>query len=80
MIEKLRAAKKVVGTHRLMKALEAGQVAEAWIAQDADLFIVRQVREACRNANVPLREIDTMKRLGEECGIEVKTASCGILK
>ena len=80
MLEVLRTARKVVGTHRLIKAIEAGQVAEAYVAQDADLFLYRQVSEACRKGNVPLREVDTMKHLGEACGIEVKTASCGILK
>ena len=56
------------------------EIAEAYIARDADLFIVRQVRQACNAAGVRMVEVDTMKQLGEACGIEVKTASAGIRK
>ena len=80
MLERLKNANKVVGTRRLVRAIQAGQVAEAYIARDADLFIVRQVRQACNEAGVRMVEVDTMKQLGEACGVEVKTASAGILK
>ena len=81
MLEKLSASdKKVVGTRCLLKAIEAGQVSEAYLAMDADLFIFRQVNEACKKAGVPMVQVDTMKALGEACRIQVKTASAGILK
>ena len=80
MLEKLKNASKVVGTRRLIRAVEAGEIAEAFIAADADLFIVRQVRQACTAANVRLHEVDTMVQLGQACGVEVKTASAGIRK
>jgi large subunit ribosomal protein L7A len=80
MFEKLKNASKVVGTRRLLRALQAGEIAEAYIARDADLFIVRQVREACNQANVRMVEVDTMVQLGQACGVEVKTASAGIRK
>ena len=50
------------------------------MARDADLFIIRQVREACNAAGVRMVEVDTMKELGQACGVEVKTASAGIRK
>jgi len=80
MLDKLRNANKVVGTRRLIRAIQAGEIAEAYIARDADLFIVRQVRQACNAAGVRMVEVDTMKQLGEACGIEVRTASAGIRK
>ena len=80
MLEKLKNANKVVGTRRLIRAIEAGEIAEAFIAADADLFIVRQVRQACTATNVHLNEVDTMVQLGQACGVEVKTASAGIRK
>lgn len=79
MLDKLNNERKVVGTRRLLKELEAGHVKEAYLALDADLFISRQVREACEKAGVRLIEVDTMKRLGEAAGVNVKTASAGIL-
>ena len=80
MLEKLKNANKVVGTRRLIRAIQAGEIAEAYIASDADLFIVRQVRQACTAANVRLNEVESMVQLGQACGVEVKTASAGIRK
>ena len=78
MLEKLKNSPKVVGTRRLLRAIQAGEIAEAYIARDADLFIRRQVRDECDKARIPLIEVDTMKQLGEACGVEVPTASAGI--
>ena len=80
MLEKLKNAQKVVGTRRLLRAIQSGEIEEAYVARDADLFILRQVREACNAAGVRMVEVDTMKELGQACGVEVKTASAGIRK
>lgn len=80
MLEKLRNSDKVVGTRRLLRAVLAGEISEVYLASDADLFIVRQVRDACNRANVRIVEVDSMKQLGEACGVDVKTASAGIRK
>lgn len=80
MIEKLNDSLKVVGTRRLLRAIGAGEISVAYIARDADLYIVRQVRQACNEAGVRMIEVDTMKELGQACGVEVKTASAGLKK
>ena len=80
MLERLKNAGKVVGTRRLVRAILAGEIEEAYVARDADLFIYRQVRDACNKMNVRMVEVDSMKQLGEACGVEVKTASAGIRK
>ena len=80
MLEKLKNAQKVVGTRRLLRAIQNGEIEEAYVARDADLFILRQVRDACNAAGVRMVEVDTMKELGQACGVEVKTASAGIRK
>lgn len=78
MLEKLRNSDKVVGTRRLVRAVLAGEISEVYLAQDADLFIVRQVKDACNQAGVRIVEVDSMKQLGEACGVDVKTAAAGI--
>ena len=80
MLEKLKNSERVVGTRRLLRAVEAGEIAEAYLALDADLFISRQVTQACHAAGVKLVEVNTMKQLGEACGVQVPTASAGIKK
>ena len=80
MLDRLKNAEKVVGTRRLVRAILAGEIEEAFVAQDADLFILRQVRDACNKMGVRMTEAESMKALGEACGVEVKTASAGIKK
>ena len=80
MLEKLNDSLKVVGTRRLLRAIGAGEISVAYIARDADLYIVRQVRQACNDAGVRMVEVETMKELGQACGVEVKTASAGLKK
>ena len=80
MLERLKNAEKVVGTRRLVRAILAGEIEEAYVAQDADLFILRQVRDACNKMNVRMVEAESMKQLGEACGVEVRTGSAGIKK
>ena len=80
MLEKLKNGSKVVGTRRLVRAIQAGEISEAYIARDADLFIIRQVKQACTDNGVNVVEVETMKELGQACGVEVKTASAGLKK
>ena len=80
MLDRLKNAEKVVGTRRLVRAILAGEIDEAFVARDADLFILRQVRDACNKMGVRMVEAESMKALGEACGVEVKTASAGIKK
>ena len=39
MLDRLKNSEKVVGTRRLVRAILVGEIAEAYVAQDADLFI-----------------------------------------
>ena len=80
MLEKLKTANKVVGMRRLLRALEAGEISEVYLAGDVDLFIIREVKAACGKAGARLIEVDSRKQLGQACGIEVPAASAGIRK
>jgi large subunit ribosomal protein L7A len=80
MLEKLRRGDRVVGSKRLAKAIEAGEIQMAFIAMDADLLVTRKVVELARKKGLPVVEVDTMKALGEAAGVDVPTASAGIRK
>ena len=80
MLEKLDDARKVVGTRRLLKALAAGEIANAYLADDADMYIRTQVQEACEKAGVKLTIVPEMSELGKACGVDVKTAAAGLRK
>ena len=80
MLEKLRRGDRVVGSKRLAKAIEAGEIQMAFVALDADLLVTRKVVELARKKGLPVVEVDTMKALGEAAGVDVPTAAAGIKK
>ena len=80
-MEMLRsAAKRVVGTKQVTRALKAGNAARAYVASDADTFIYQQVVRAAEEAHVPCVRVETMKELGIVCGVEVPAAAAAVLK
>ncbi len=80
-MEMLRsAAKKVVGTKQVTRALKAGSVVRAYVAGDADTFIYQQVVRAAEEAGVPCIRVNTMKELGMTAGVEVPAASAAVLR
>ena len=74
------ANKRVVGTKQLLRALDEGKVARAFIAKDADLLLTKRLVDRCFERNIPCTQVDTMEQLGRACGIDVKAAAAGLLK
>ena len=74
------AAKRVVGTKQLLRALDEGKIARAFVAADADLLLTKRVVDRCYERDIPCTQVDTMEQLGRACQIDVKAAAAGILK
>lgn len=75
-----QSARKVVGTKQLLRALKAGQVLRAYVANDVDTFLFQRVVRASEEAQVPVVRVATMKELGDACHVEVPTAAAGLLR
>ncbi|MCH5185192.1 MAG: ribosomal L7Ae/L30e/S12e/Gadd45 family protein [Oscillospiraceae bacterium] len=78
MISDSDGTKLQVGYKQTMRALNESKALRVFLAMDSDDKIIRSVREQCGLKNVETEEVDTMRELGEKCGIEVK-ASCAVL-
>ncbi len=77
--DKVKQAKqRVIGTKRTLKAIEKHQVLEVFIATDADSKVTATVIEAAKQMNLPIHYVDSMKKLGKSCGIEVSAAVVAI--
>ena len=63
--------RRVVGTKQVLRALDEGRVAHAYVAQDAD---------RCYDMEIPCTQVESMEKLGRACGIDVKAAAAGLLK
>lgn len=79
--EKVSQAQEViVGTRQTLKALQRGEVSEVIIAQDADAHVVDKVKQKAAELGVPITSVDSMKKLGEACKIDVGAAAVAIKK
>jgi large subunit ribosomal protein L7A len=80
MVERLKAAKKrTVGTKQTSKAVEKGEARIVFIALDSERNVIETLEKLCEEQSVEIVYVESMKQLGELCGIEVGAASAAIL-
>ncbi|MFL6479421.1 MAG: 50S ribosomal protein L7ae-like protein [Bacillus sp. (in: firmicutes)] len=76
----LQAQKFVIGTKQTVKALKEGSVRELIVASDADHKMTAKVVGDALEINVPVLYVDSMKKLGKACGIEVGASTVAIIR
>lgn len=74
-----QAHKIIVGTKQTVKALKFDQVKELIIAEDADSRIIHMITELAEQKDIPFNMVDSMKKLGKACGIEVGAVTVAII-
>ncbi|NGQ97176.1 50S ribosomal protein L7ae-like protein [Brevibacillus sp. SYP-B805] len=79
--EKVERAKELtIGINQTMKAIESNLVQEVFIAEDADKRLTNKIALLCKEKGVPVIYVDSMRRLGKACGIDVGAAAAAIKK
>ena len=73
MVEKL-FGKKVIGIKQSLKAIENGEGKILYIALDANEKFVSSIKDIAIKKSIDIKYIDTMKKLGLMCEIDVKAA------
>ena len=76
----LQAKKFIIGTKQTVKALQEGKVLELVVASDADPKVTAQAIREAKEQNVPVCYVDSMKRLGKACRIQVGAAAVAIIR
>ncbi|KMJ56252.1 50S ribosomal protein L7ae-like protein [Alkalihalophilus sp. As8PL] len=74
----MQASNLIIGTKQTLKALEIGEVLELIVAEDADTRVVHKVETLAKSKKVPIHYVDSMKKLGKACGIEVGAATVAL--
>jgi len=74
----LQAKNIVIGTKQTVKALKSGKVNELIVAEDADPYITKKVIQVADEMKIPVTQVDSMKKLGKSCGIDVGAAAVAI--
>nr|WP_304220142.1 50S ribosomal protein L7ae-like protein [Fredinandcohnia onubensis] len=78
--EKVSQAKKIIiGTKQAVKAIQTDKVTEIVVAEDADRRVINKVLQLAEVQQIPISKVDSMKRLGKACGIEVGASAVAII-
>src|SRR5690625_1726747 len=68
----------IVGMKQTLRAMNNGEISEVYVATDADQHLIQQVITSAEELNIPCHQVDSMKKLGKACGIEVGTSTVAI--
>ncbi|MCD8145249.1 MAG: ribosomal L7Ae/L30e/S12e/Gadd45 family protein [Oscillospiraceae bacterium] len=80
MLTRLKTGPKAVGAKQSRRAIADDRCACAFLAADADPNLTDPIRSLCREHDVPVEEVSTMKALGAACGISVGAAVAVLLR
>ncbi len=81
MLQDLKmASARTVGMKQTLKAIQGGNAHCVYLAKDVEDYVAAKIKGLCGKAQVELLLVDTMKDLGEACGIQVGAATAAILK
>ena len=67
----------MAGVRQVLRALEAGTVDAVFLAADAEPKLQARVREACGRCGAAVIEAESMRALGQACGLGVGAACAG---
>ncbi|MEK3888991.1 50S ribosomal protein L7ae-like protein [Bacillus sp. FSL K6-3431] len=76
----LQASNLIVGTKQTVRALKSGHVKEVFVALDADPRITDNIIFIANEMDVPIIKVDSMKKLGKACGIDVRATTVAIIQ
>lgn len=71
---------RVVGVKQTVKAVRRREVAVVYMAEDADSQVLHDLRQLCAAESIPIVTVATMQELGRAAGIQVGSATVGLLK
>lgn len=76
----LKLKPHTAGLRTTERAIKTGSAVIVYVAEDADIYVKRRIQELAAQAGVPCEKVPAMAQLGEECGLQVKTACAAELK
>jgi large subunit ribosomal protein L7A len=79
-MQELKAShKRIVGLKQTVKAIKNGTAKKVYIAANADDFIKQSVLDACNGKSLQIIYANSMKELGDACGIDIGASTAAIL-
>jgi len=78
-MDELKNARKVIGLNQTIRAIEEQIAKTVYLAEDADIKIVSRIEKLCKDHEVQVIRVESMKALGKACGIDVKAAMACVI-
>lgn len=69
----------IIGLKQTLKAIQGDRAAKVYLAADADGYIKKSVTDACALKNLEIIYVNTMKELGEACGIDIGASTATVI-
>ncbi len=80
-MQELKAShKRIVGLKQTVKAVKNGTAKKVYVAEDADDFIKQSVLHACNDKNLQIIYVNSMRELGDACGIDIGASTAAIVE
>ncbi len=80
-MQRLNSTKeKTVGAKQTLKLIENGQAQVLYVAKDAEERVTAPLLQVAKEKSLEIVFVESMKDLGNACGIKVGAATAAILK
>ncbi|HWP98258.1 MAG TPA: ribosomal L7Ae/L30e/S12e/Gadd45 family protein [Syntrophomonadaceae bacterium] len=78
-LAELKSHSLVIGSKQVKKALNKGIVQKVFLASDAEPRVIEPLQLLCHQHRIEVVMVETMKLLGDACGIDVGSAAVAII-
>lgn len=68
----------IIGVKQTLKSMKKGLISEVIIANDADQQMIKAVAYEAEELGIPVKRVESMKKLGAACGIDVGASTVAI--
>lgn len=80
LMELRKQNKLKVGVKQSARAINDGKVETLFVAKDCEQHVIRSIVDSAKERNVQIVYVESMKKLGDACGIDVGAATAVIIK
>jgi large subunit ribosomal protein L7A len=71
---------RVAGVRSAERAVLSGRADRVLVARDAEERVTKRLVILCREKGIEVGIVDSMRELGESCGLKVGASCCAVLK
>lgn len=80
MLNKLEKENKIVGTKQVIRCLKNDKIELIYLAKDARGKNIDLIKKIAKDEEIEIFEVESMKKLGKICDIDVNAAVAALLK